>query len=175
VSWNPLDAPVDYIELNGKRSPGLADVTGAHLPRNWDKRKGYGLMGAFTVFHGMDLVDFTVTLRLYTAQDWDDWFAWKPLVDRPPDGKRPRALKIKHPLLAQLGVSSVVVTDVHQPKPDDAGSGMWSIDIKFLQYRVPLIKLAKPDGAAAPAEEDPVETKIIKPLVDQFQQLAKGP
>ncbi len=168
TAWNPIDEPVDYILLAGKRSPGLADVTGANSPRNWDKRKGYGLMGAIAVFHGMDLSTFTVKLRLYSLQDWADWHQWKALVDKPPVGKRPRSLDIVHPLLDELGIKSVVVEDVSQPEQTDHGE--WTIEIKFLQWRAPVVRLAKPEGSTA-TPVDPVEQEIGK-LTDQFQRLA---
>ena len=154
--------------LSGKRSPGLADVSGANSPRNWDKRKGYGLMGAIAVFHGMDLAEFSVKLRLYTPQDWEDWHAWKALVDKPPVGTRPRSLDITHPLLEELDIKSVVVTDVMQPEQTD--NGEWTVEIKLLQWRQPKIGLAKPEGSTA-TPVDPVEQEIGQ-LTEQFQKLA---
>lgn len=158
----------DYILLSGKRSPGLAEIVGAGTPRNWDKRKGYGLMGATTVFHGMDLAEFSVKLRLYTRQDFADWAAWKPLVDKPPVGTLPRSLDITHPLLEQLDIKSVVVQDVSQPEQTDDGE--WTIEIKLLQWRQPVVRLAKPEGSTA-APVDPVEQEIGG-LLDQANDLA---
>jgi hypothetical protein len=169
MSWNPLAQPVDYILLSGQRSPGIAEVTGASSPRRYDERRGYGLSGATVVFKGIGLTRCTVKLRLYTEQHWADWEAWKPLIDRPPLGSRPKALDIWHPFLEALEVKSVVVEDVSQPEQTDDGE--WTIEIKFVQYRKPTLALAKPEGSTA-APVDPVDQKIEN-LHNQNADLAR--
>lgn len=168
MSWDPITKPVDYILLSGKRSPGLAEVTGATSPRRYDERRGYGLSGATVVFRGIGLTRFTVKLRLYTEIDWADWDAWKPLIDRPPVGTRPRSLDIWHPHLEALEVKSCVVEDVAQP--EQTADGEWTIELKFIQYRRPVLALAKPEGSKA-APVDPVDQRIEQ-LTKQFQDLA---
>lgn len=169
MAWNPLDQPVDYIKLAGQKSPGLAEVIGAASPRKWDERGGYGLSGSTVVFRGVGLCKFTVKIKLYTADDWASWDAWRPLVAKPPLGTRARAQEIWHPLLEQLEVSAAVVEEVSQP--EQTNDGEWTITIKFIEYRKPKVALAKPDGAkATPA--DPIETQVIQPLVNQFNALA---
>lgn len=157
MSWDPITSPVDHIELAGKRSPGLCEVIGAGSPRKWDERRGYALSGATVVFRGIGLARFTVRLRFYTPEDWAAWYAWKPLVDKPPLGKRPSALDIWHPLLEAQAIKKVVVEDVGQP--DQTEDGEWTVEIKFIEFRRPQIALAKPEGSkATPA--DPVEREI---------------
>jgi len=169
ANWNPLSQPVDHIILAGRKSPGLAEVTGGASPRKWDERGGYGLSGSTLVFKGIGLAKFTVKLKLYTEDDWAAWHTWKPLVDKPPLGSKAKAMDITHPLTEQLGVAAVVVEEVSQPEQTD--SGEWTITIKFIEYRKPKVALAKPDGAkATPA--DPIETGIIEPLTNQYNALA---
>jgi hypothetical protein len=177
VTWDPITDPVDYILLAGKRSPGLAEVKGAGSPREWDIRKGYGLSGAASVFTGLSLAKFTVTLRLYTVEDWADWHVWKPLVDKVPkrrggEGKDSGKLDISHPLLWECGIKAAGVEDVKQP--EQTGDGEWSIEILFIEFRMPKFALAKPEGAAA-TTVDPVEEEWIKPLMQQVQRLASEP
>lgn len=169
--WDPLTQPIDYILLAGKKSPGLATVTLADSPRRWDERNGYGLSGATVVYRGAGLSHFSVTLRLFTVQDWADWRAWKSLTDKPPLGKRPRSLDIWHPLLEDLEIKSAVVENVLQP--DQTGDGEWTIEIKFIQFRQPKFALAKPEGSTA-TPVDPVEQEIGQ-LTSQFQTLAGPP
>lgn len=174
MTWDPITDPCDYIRLAGVKSPGIADVVGASSPRDWDIRKGMGLSGAFSVFTGVSLAKFSVKLRLYTVEDWHLWYAWKPLVDKLPTrrgggGKDSGVLDIWHPLLEALDIKAVAVAEPMQPEQTDHGE--WTIEIKFIEFRYPKIALAKPEAAAA-TPVDPIEEKVIKPLMEQFQSLA---
>lgn len=157
MTWNPLDEPMDKIWLAQQWSPGICDISGANSPREWEERKGYGLSGAIVIFRGVGLAHFSVKLRLYTTQDWNEWAAFKPLVDRPPYGRRPRALDIWHPILVDQGIYAVGIEDLGQP--DQTADGEWTIEIKMVEYRFPKYALAKPEGAAA-TPKDPFEEQI---------------
>lgn len=170
MTWDPISQPCDYILLSGKKSPGIAEVVGAGSPRKLKPIEGYALSGGFVLFRGNKLAQFSVDIRLYTAQDWADWYAWKPLVDRVPVGERAKALQIWHPHLEDLKISAVLVEDVSQPKQGE--NGVWTITIKFHEWREPKRELGKPD-AAKPAPVDPIEQRI-NALTSQFQALA-GP
>jgi hypothetical protein len=174
VTWDPIADPCDYVLVAGKRSPGLAEVVGAGSPRDWDIRKGYGISGAFSVFTGLSLSKFSVKIRLYTEQDWLDWYAWKPIVDKLPtrrggSGKHSGNLDIQHPLLESCGIRAAGVEDVSQP--EQTGDGEWTVVIKFIEFRHPKIGLARPEGATS-TPVDPIEEEVIKPLLDQLQRLA---
>jgi hypothetical protein len=168
MPWNPLTDPVDYFALEGMRSPGIAELTGASSPRKWEERGGYGLSGATVVFRGVGLCYFTFRIKLYTEDDWQDWLGWKALVDRPPYGTRPKAHAIWHPFLDQLGVTAAVVEEVSQPEQGE--SGEWTISIKFIEFRRPVAALAKPLSAKA-TPVDPVEAQYIAPLLGEFNRL----
>jgi hypothetical protein len=175
TAWDPIVAPCDYILLGGKKSPGIAEVRGASSPRKWDEREGFGISGSFSVFKGRGLAHFSVILKLYTAQDWADWYAWKPVVDKLPTrrgggGKDSGTLDIWHPLLEALDIKAVGVAEVMQAEQTD--NGEWSIEIKLLEFRHPKITLAKPEGSAA-TPVDPVEEEWIKPLTAQLERLAE--
>ena len=175
MTWSPLSQPQDYILLAHRKSPGIAEVVGASSVRNWDERKGYGLDGAFAVYRGRGLTKFSVVIRLYSEQDWADWYAWKTIVDRVPTkrgGTSPAAgyLDIEHPILEALGVKAAAVQELMQPEQTDDGE--WTIEIKFLEARFPKFALATPEGSAA-TEVDPYEVKI-QGLSDQWDKLA-GP
>ncbi|MBA3841096.1 MAG: hypothetical protein H0X39_00475 [Actinobacteria bacterium] len=176
MSWNPIDEPKDYITLAGQKSPGLADVVGASSIRNWDERQGIGISGAFSVFKGRGLAKFSVRLRLYSAQDWADWFTWKPLVEAVPKrrtgkGRDSGVMDILHPLLEELDIKSVAVTELMQP--EQTGDGEWTVEIKFLEWRQPKVSLATPEAAAAPEPVDEWEGRVSK-LASQLQSVADG-
>jgi len=168
VAWDPITDPIDYVLIKGRKSPGLADVAGASNPENWDERRGYGFSGATIIYTGAGLANFSVTLRLYTEQDWADWNAWKELVAKPPTTRIPKALDIWHPLLEDLGIKSVVVKERHQPEQTD--DGVWSVKIDFKQSRRRKFTLVKPEGSEA-TSDDPVD-KLIENLSAQVQELA---
>jgi hypothetical protein len=170
MSWDPLGQPAlnqtptkpevgDQIWLAQRWSPGLCDISGANSPREWEERKGYGWSGAVVVFRGTGLARFSVKLRLYTADDWLGWSTFKPLVDKPPPGKRPRAMDIWHPILVDQGIYSVVVEDLGQT--EQTAEGEWTIEIKFVEYRFPKYALVKLEGTQA-TPDDPNEIKIAR-------------
>lgn len=167
--WNPLKEPRDYAIVAGVRTPGLCDIVGASSPRKWEEIDGYGLSGARLKFKGIGLARFSMKLRLYTDQDWNDWDRFRVLMRKPPLGKRPLAKLIVHPQLAEVGVTAFVVEELMAPERTD-DSGEWTIEIKCIEFRLPTPALSKPDAAeATPA--DPEEVKIGL-LLDQNNKLA---
>jgi hypothetical protein len=169
MTFNPLDEPVDYILLANQKSPGIAVVEAASSPRQWDERKGYALSGARVVFKGIGLARPIVTLRLLTTEDWDAWHQWRPLVQRPPVGVRARAQDIWHPILEDLGIVSVVVEDVSQPR--QVADGEWNIEIKFIEFRRPVFTL-ETIGSSDTAEPQDEGEQLIEAWGNQNQVLA---
>jgi hypothetical protein len=155
--WNPLTEPVDKLKLSGRMSPGLCEIVGASSPRNWEEIAGYGWSGALLRFRGVKLSHFAVRFKLYTTADWADWIAFRPLLAKPPFGKRPRALDIWHPLLVEVGIGSVVVEDFLAPEQSE--DGVWVVEAKLIEYRNPKYTLSTPTGSAA-TEVDPYEIEI---------------
>lgn len=170
---NPIRTPIDYIILSGKRSPGIADLpTGGESPQKWDERAGYGVSGAFLVFTGDGLAAFTVKIRLYTAEDFDAWTSFQPLVAAPPRGKRPKAKDIWHPFLEAHDIRSVVVEN--WKGPTQTADGEWTIEIDFKQWRgAPKPALAKPLGSEAAPRPESDKEKTVRALAGQVQELAK--
>ena len=162
MTWSPVSEPVDFVVLGGKVTPGLASLEGWSRPYRWDERKGYGLGGAFVVYHGMALAKGKLVLRLYGAGDWDAWDDFRSILKPPerstsisPYGPRPKALAIVHPLLEHLNVRAVVVQSVSGA--EQTGDGEWTITIELIEFRRPTFNLAKPEGAqeqpADPADQ----------------------
>lgn len=174
MAFNPLSNPLDYIVLAGERSPGVATISGAGSPRKWEKRASYAYGGAIVVYRGIDLAAFTVTLSFTTEQHWQDWAAFRLLLHRPPQpnigagierispfGRRPSALDIWHPIVADLNITSVVVLDVLQPV--QVADGEWSVDVKFQEYRRPRFALSRPDGSQdEPVSENQREIQALR-------------
>ena len=170
MAWNPTVEPQDYIILAGERSPGVAEVSGADTKLKWDKRRGYGLSYGTSIFRGVELAEPTVTLRLYSQQDWNDWDTFRPLVARPPQGQRPRAMDISHPFFESAGIRSVTIQEVGQPK--EAADGEYVITIKMLEFNRSVFSLARPTAS----EERPLteRQRQIQALTGQLSTLRSG-
>lgn len=180
MAWNPLDDPIDHFLLAGKKSPGIAELLGLASPRKWDEKKGYGTSGATIVYAGDGLAKFSAKIFLTTTEDWDAWHAFAPLVEKAPDGSKPKALDIWHPQCEQKGIRSVVVEDVVGPARD-GDDGRWVVEVKFIQYRAPKPALAKPKGSsnssAGPGgnktnTEEDERDRLIRELTQQVKDLA---
>jgi hypothetical protein len=158
--WNPINEPQDWVDFAGIRSPGLADIVGASTPRSWDERDSYAVAGAFLVYHGKRLSHFSVKLRLYTPEDWDGWWELAPILSvLPRRGTRAKAIDITHPILAAIGIRAVVVEDILQP--EQTADGEWTIEIKLIEFRQPVIAAVKADAAkATPA--DPEDAQLAE-------------
>jgi hypothetical protein len=145
MAFDPEATPIDFVLLTGKRSPGIATLEGVSRPRKWDEIVGYGYSGGFSVYRGQRLCHFKLHLDLVTEQDWVDWYAWRPILDRPPARQRPKALTIWHPWLVDAGIKSCVVEDDSQPVMTEPG--IWRVTIPLLEFRAPKRVLAKPDAS----------------------------
>jgi hypothetical protein len=158
MAWNPLDSPVDYAIVAGKRTPGLAIVEKGEAKQNWDQTRGYGLSGAVARYTGDALVDLLLRIQLRTAAEWDAWEEFKSVVAKPPRGVRPKALEFWHPFAADLGVTSVVVKSRSQPNPIEDGT-VFEIQIALMQYRRPKPQYAAPEAAKTQVD-DPIDRRI---------------
>jgi hypothetical protein len=167
VTWTPLDQPIDYAIVAGRRTPGLCEIQRAGSPRQWDERRGYGVSGATLVYRGLRLATFTMLLRLYEESDWTAWEEFRPTVARPPTGERAQALDIVHPLLEDAGIRSAVVEDVLAPQ--QTGDGEWTVEIHWREFRAPVVTTTPVqssststvvEGNAALAREHAIDQRI---------------
>ncbi len=170
--FDPLRAPVDYFEVAGRRSPGVAELEGVTLARTIDERKGFGLMGATTVVKGQKLARFTAKVRLFEPAHFDAWQTFVDVLRRfNPRQDRLRGFTFSHPQTDQLGISAVVVEEIASPV--QTGDGEWTASIKLVEHRRPRPMLATTDGAdAGAASPDPVDQEIER-LTRQVQELAQ--
>lgn len=159
--WNPIAEPQDYVDFAGIASPGIADVIGSSSPRSWDERDSYAVAGAFLVYHGKKLSHFSVKLRLYTVDDWNGWWALEPVLSKlPRRGVAAKAIDVTHPLLAANKIRAAVVEDIMQP--EQTNDGEWTIEIKMIEFRAPVIAAVKADGAkATPADPEDAQLQSL--------------
>lgn len=167
--WTPFTLAIDAAVLAGLQTPGLLLIEKAGSPRQWDERNGYGWSGSFPVFIGQKLSMFSLVFRMYDENDWALYQALRPILVRPPYGKRPQALDIVHPILMDLDIRSIVITDVSQLTL--AEGGVWEKTVECMQFRKPKIALAKPEASTPKPSDDPYD-KMIEKLTKQFDDLA---
>lgn len=170
MAFDPYTSPVSFALVAGQRTPGTLTLEGADATTKWDERDGPFLSGAFLVGGGRKLVNFTMRIVLLTSADWAAWYAFRPLVKRPPFGTRPKALDVWHPWLVDQEVRSAVVEKVGQPRQAEDGS--FEIAIDWKEFRIPKIALAKPEASTTAPSTDPVDQLIAK-LGNQAAEIAK--
>jgi hypothetical protein len=158
MTWNPWTTPLDTARISGIDTPGLLRIRNADSPRAWDERNGYGWSGSFPVFMGIRLSHFEMGFELYDDDDWADYQKILPLLAKPPLGKRPKALSISHPILQQLEIGSIQITNVKQLEIDD--NGIVTQPIEVISFRVPKLALSKPEGSQTQNDDDPYDKKI---------------
>ncbi len=153
----------DYIILAGLLSPGVARMTSFQRVRDFEIRKGPFQSGAFLVYKGENLAKFTIELEVAQPPDTIvQWLLFANLLNKVPDGLSPAllssfALGINYPILnsAPINISDVVVESFTPWSQGEMGE--WTMQIAFVEFRMPLEAGGKPDKsipsiAAASAE-----------------------
>ncbi len=166
---DPIRTPeaYDYFRLAGIKSPGRCTLTGAGSPRKWDKADGKGTDGATVTYNGDGLAEFTIHVDLWLPEHFDAFeLEFRPMLRRAPEGVEAKAYDIEYPSLAELEISSVVVTNVGQLELTDE-LGLYSYPISFLQHRKPKPKSATIKGSQGgggadepPGAEDELDKQI---------------
>lgn len=157
TDWNPLTQPTDFFLLAGERSPGVCEIDQATVKRDYDERRGPALSGARLVYRGTRLVRPTIRVKLTSITDWDGWNQFRRLLVRPPDGTRPGALDIEHPILEAQGVNSVVIEEVGQPVRTTE-DGEWTIEIRTIEHRPPTPALVGVEGSTQVSADEDIRT-----------------
>jgi len=155
----------DYIVLSGERSPGKAIVHGLSAPRKWQENDGYALSGASLIFGGNKLCHFEVEIQLWEDDHWKQWDTFAKRLEKPPEGVRPKAQDIQHPLINRSPhkITSVVVDDVTGGDITEDGMGIYRI--KLIAYKAPKPVLARivastPGVELKPTAQDANEVEI---------------
>lgn len=154
------DKPQEYIILNGKRSPGFAEVSGAKAVYDYHVHEHPFSTGARMLFKRRAPAKFNVRIHLFTREDIEAFDLWRAVIDRTPDARRAaNALYIAHPQLAALGITECVVLSVSQLEHDTFGG--YYVEIEFSEFQgFPEPSQAKVDSAPV-ADVDPVDAEII--------------
>jgi hypothetical protein len=188
MPFDPMRVPDDQVYISDQLVPGIIEIKGLSAPRDWEERQSFGMMGARLRYKGQKLSHFSIVVSLYTEEHWDDWLEFGPLIRRPPPPDRSQLaaitsipslhrmmrtqappLSIRHPLLEEYRIRQVVVEDVTAPVEDD--KGVWSFEIKLIQYQRPVRVLSSSGGRDREAGTSRQDREIAA-LTSELNQLA---
>lgn len=190
MPFDPLQRPDDSVYISDRLVPGIVVIKGLKAERDWEERKSFGMMGARLRYKGQKLSHFSLMVSLYTQGHWNDWLEFGPLIRRPPPPDRSQIqaitsipslhrmmrtqappLSIRHPLLEEYRIRQVVVEDVIAPVEDE--KGVWSLEVKLIQYQRPVRVLSSSGGRDREAGTSRQDREIAA-LTSELNGLASG-
>jgi hypothetical protein len=140
----PTSQELNYVTVNGVRSPGRAEITGLKVPYKWNVQESHGKDGASTTFVGRGIARFTLTVTLWLREHFVEWELFSKLLG-PPTPSKPLVVKMGHPLLSQADVKDVGIESCGVPQRQS--NGMWLVTIECLEFRKLKDALVTPRGA----------------------------
>jgi hypothetical protein len=152
-------AQLDYVEIettrSGKpvkvRSPGVCEVDGDGIPREWDVVQGFGLSGATQRFKGIGLAEFSLTIKVWETAHRTELKAFASAVEVSQPGQPERVYAVKNPRLAFKGIDKMVF--LNDPFPKDGKDQSDTLVYKCRQWRKPLPTLTAPSAAGSSSEQ----------------------
>lgn len=171
----------DSAVIGGVKTPGLCAVKGSGREIGWDEAKGTGSTGAVTRYTGDPLQKFEANWRfadgvggLTAVEQRARWNAEViPQLEKAFTGKT--ALDFYHPAVSEppYGVRAAVPQNIGYLTDDGE---VFSITVKFLEFRKPKPAVGKPKSAAAkPGQQTTAKDaadKEIEALMKQVKALA---
>lgn len=141
------------IELASFVLPGKWTLVSAPKVFGWQIQMGYGLSGAVITPMGDKLVVAKFKGEFWNNVDVSEFKSIRALLFQKPvisQGNQllSGALGIKHPELAAMGVTGVVIGE-YTPLIQEEG-GLWSMTVDFIQYRPPVIAPPAPKYVVPP-------------------------
>lgn len=168
---------LDYIEIRstqGKtpvtvRSPGVCEVTGDGIPRDWDVRRGFGIAGSTQVFMGIGLAEFSVKIRIWEPVNRDQLTVFAGIIQASPPGQPEKVYEIANPRLALKGITKCVF--LNDPFPLDEKDGSDTLTYKCRQWRKPLPMLTAPSTPGAATTPGQAQDEFATRIADRAKVL----
>ncbi len=135
---NPLRNPelLDIAVISGRMAPGLFRlVDGGSRAYKWDVKDSAGAQGSTETYRGFKPSDgINGRFEFWTAEQIDEFYqVIIPLLKYDGTKKDPLPIALHHPVLYANDITQVVVEDIGPLK--DLGAQLWSVTVKFLEYR----------------------------------------
>ncbi len=162
--------PWDVVYLDGKRVPGLCELTGPDPSLRIDTKKPPGFDGADLTPLGIQPTVLDLKIKFWTGGQWElvqDFIerVWrKPLKDfrgSPAARKTQPIYTIDHPMLVPYGITQVVITACGLPKDADGTKQIKTITLRLHEYVQPNRNKKAPSKVAHnPGIVDPYKSNI---------------
>src|SRR5690349_4543050 len=117
----PGSPELNFVVVNGLRSPGRAQLTNVKVPYKWEVKEGYGAEGAFMVFRGRGISRPVLTLTLWRPEHFVEWAFFSQLL-KPPTPLKPLVVDMRHPILASADIKSISVEEIGEPERQSNGT-----------------------------------------------------
>lgn len=135
---NPWDSPelYDILITAGVASPGICELTDeAGRIFKWDRKDVAGAQGETITYRGLRGSQFAFKFKFWLKEQLIEFFEkFVPLLSYDGTKTTPKPISVLHPILAANDITSVVVEEIGSIKHDD-GKQLWSVTVKFLEYR----------------------------------------
>lgn len=157
----PDDPALNLFFVNGVSAPGAIEVVGAAEVYKWQKREPSLMSAAHLRGSGPDLCPFSVRFILWEQDHFDAWPAFAAILRPPPRGVRPtrqHALRVSHPILADVQITDAVVVKRPAPLPEKK-SALWVAQVDFLQWGDPTPRIIRPRGGIDGVDAEKVEVQ----------------
>ncbi len=154
MPFTPIDNESDalnYVTVNGVKSPGKAHIHGLNVPYKWDIQDAYGRDAATMTFRGRGLAKFTLTLSLWKPSHFIRWPGFASLLEPPEKKALPFVVQMGHPVLTAAGLQAVTVESIGIPERQS--NGLWISTTSCIEWRKPRDVLVKPKGSVPAVEE----------------------
>lgn len=115
--------------------PGFAEVD-CEVAIATDRAKPTGADAGRVVVHGRQPVELAIRIHLWTPAQWDEWVALLPKLAPQVGRQAAQAISIVHGSLEGLGIGSVVVLSVSNPRPGRV-PGERVVTLRAVEWRKP--------------------------------------
>jgi hypothetical protein len=170
---NPIDAEdlYDKLLVGSTFSPGFVTIAGHDRAHGWDVKQASGSGGASTEYKGEEITEFTATFKLvkddaFGIDEFVEWDAFQPILEKTLQTKVPQAIPIYHPDLIRNGITVVSVKKIGGMV--HSGDGSATVTVTFLEFRPPK----KKGGAPTAKKNDP--NSDVKKELDEVVKAAKA-
>ena len=185
---NPLDNPQvwDVVTISGIVCPGIIEMGEWKRAHDWDIKKGKGTVGGTVTFVQKPPAEGSIKFLLWTAEQFQAWDSFLPLLKYDPTKSTVSAVDIYHPGLDAIDIATVVTVKIGNIIHE--GKQLYSISVDFLEYFPPpnVSAVGTPTGATGtppvptavgggPPNAQTAEEKQIAALAAQAAALNAAP
>ena len=158
----------DFCWLGEDLLPGLVEVE-AGKSRDVDVQKNKGTDGAALSDDGYVPAAVTITLRMWTREQWAAWQDVYPKIDPQRPGGLRQPLSIVHPEPNHRGIDTIYVTSISGSSPRRGGVKTETIEcLQWFPAPKPVKKSTKPKPPPNAGGTETPDDDTPPPAVDLF-------